>query len=396
MSPLPSTSSGPSSSATEGAATSTSEPYFDTTAQKWMVETAQGTELEWDQTRNAWVPLVDEDLVKKQQAAYSVQGVDETEEVTPLSKEERKKQSKKRKAQDSDDPTAKRARQNTAVYLSNLPPTTTVEQIEDVFSKAGLILQDATNHPRIKLYTDPATGQFKREALVVYLQKESVELAVRLFDQTELVLGSGHGLITVQEAQWDDKKEVNQDADKKHKDERAKKTGKKAAALRQKLEDWSSSDEDDAKTSKKLKGVVVLEGMFTLAELEEDPTLLLDLKEDVREECESLGTVTNVTLYDKEEQGIMTVRFKEELSAQACIAKMSGRFFAGRTVQAYPMTSKHKFVKSNKGDDDLFSTAPATTSSAPGTTNELGTDSVESREQERQKAYAEWLEKGEQ
>ena len=38
--------------------------------------------------------------------------------------------------------------------------------------------------------------------------------------------------------------------------------------------------------------------MFTLRELEEDPTLLLDLKEDVREECETLGEVTNVVLYD--------------------------------------------------------------------------------------------------
>jgi len=69
--------------------------------------------------------------------------------------------------------------------------------------------------------------------------------------------------------------------------------------LCRKLGDWSSEDEDESKlTSKKFKGVVVLEGMFSLKELEEDATLLLDLKEDVRDECENLGTVTNVTLYD--------------------------------------------------------------------------------------------------
>lgn len=44
--------------------------------------------------------------------------------------------------------------------------------------------------------------------------------------------------------------------------------------------------------------VVVLKHMFTLQELEEDAALLLDLKEDVREECASLGEVTNVVLYD--------------------------------------------------------------------------------------------------
>lgn len=38
--------------------------------------------------------------------------------------------------------------------------------------------------------------------------------------------------------------------------------------------------------------------MFTLKQLDEDASLLLDLKEDVREECSGLGEVTNVVLYD--------------------------------------------------------------------------------------------------
>lgn len=38
--------------------------------------------------------------------------------------------------------------------------------------------------------------------------------------------------------------------------------------------------------------------MFTLAELEEDATLLIDLKEEVREEAEGMGEVTNVAIYD--------------------------------------------------------------------------------------------------
>lgn len=38
--------------------------------------------------------------------------------------------------------------------------------------------------------------------------------------------------------------------------------------------------------------------MFTLAELEEDPSLILDLKDDVREESETFGKVTNVVLWD--------------------------------------------------------------------------------------------------
>ena len=66
---------------------------------------------------------------------------------------------------------------------------------------------------------------------------------------------------------------------------------------------------------------VILKRMFTLQELEEDPSLLLDLKDDVRQECEDStgGSVTNVVLYDKEEEGIMSVRFKDVDSARRCV-----------------------------------------------------------------------------
>ncbi|KAJ1935506.1 hypothetical protein EC988_008465, partial [Linderina pennispora] len=59
--------------------------------------------------------------------------------------------------------------------------------------------------------------------------------------------------------------------------------------------------------------------MFTIQELEEDVTLLLDLAEDVREECEKLGTVSSVKVYDKSEEGVISVKFKDELSAKACV-----------------------------------------------------------------------------
>lgn len=59
--------------------------------------------------------------------------------------------------------------------------------------------------------------------------------------------------------------------------------------------------------------------MFTLEELEEDPAALLELKQDVREECEKIGEVTNVVLFDGEKDGIMSVRFAEEEDAVECV-----------------------------------------------------------------------------
>ena len=114
----------------------------------------------------------------------------------------------------------------------------------------------------------------------------------------------------------------------------------------------------------------------------------------------------------KEEKGVMTVRFKDELAAEACIAvstcvaafqfqastmmanasvnrptalqKMNGRFFAGRTVSAYPMTGKNKFKKSG------------TELSLEGTGLGDADEDAESqaKEKERLEKYAEWLEKG--
>lgn len=74
------------------------------------------------------------------------------------------------------------------------------------------------------------------------------------------------------------------------------------------MEDWVEEDGfgpamdpediDNAAVANKNSRVVVLKHMFTLDALERDTSLLLDLKEDVRDECSSLGEVTNVVLYD--------------------------------------------------------------------------------------------------
>jgi HIV Tat-specific factor 1 len=80
--------------------------------------------------------------------------------------------------------------------------------------------------------------------------------------------------------------------------------------------DWF--DEENTQVSDKLAKIVILKHMFTLEELEQDPRLLLDLTQDVREECEKLGKVTNVILYDLEPEGVMSVKFKEVSSAATC------------------------------------------------------------------------------
>lgn len=53
--------------------------HLDTRTGKWVYEDAKtGQEYEWNTTANAWVPVVDDDLMEAQQKAYSVAGVDES------------------------------------------------------------------------------------------------------------------------------------------------------------------------------------------------------------------------------------------------------------------------------------------------------------------------------
>ena len=62
--------------------------------------------------------------------------------------------------------------------------------------------------------------------------------------------------------------------------------------------EWFDDAEPGEAKQQKHKKTVVLMNMFTLEELDQDPSLLLDLKHQVREECEKLGPVGNVSLFD--------------------------------------------------------------------------------------------------
>lgn len=94
------------------------------------------------------------------------------------------------------------APKKTAVWVSNLPPNTTVEQLQSTFCKAGVLHVDDSGKPRIKLYYDDS-GNFKGEALVMYFKEGSVDLAITLLDDTELELGAGYGNMRVRVAEYE-------------------------------------------------------------------------------------------------------------------------------------------------------------------------------------------------
>ncbi|KAG8906657.1 hypothetical protein FRB99_006358 [Tulasnella sp. 403] len=388
--------------------------YFSKETGRWQFEDDDGKEMEWDVAKGAWVPVIDEELLKTQQAAYKVEGVDENAIAAPVLEREAKKRKDHpmdidsdvgpilttikrtkggKKAQPNNATTgegssAPKSRQskNTAVYVSRLPPDTTADELRDCFGKFGLIEIDDNDEPKIKLYAD-AHGNFNGEALVVYFKEESVDLAIRMLDDAELRLGKPDSRMGVRKADFTHKGSTGGDAreaaraEYKPRPVDKKKATRRIGKMQSKLNDWDDEDgfgppseARETATSLALKGrVVVLKHMFTLQDLEKDATLLLELKNDVREECETLGDVTNVVLYDLEPEGVMTVKFRDAVSAQACILKMNGRFFDGRQVSASLYTGQEKFRKSGAGGD-IFD------------------EDNEEAEKKRLDAFASWLE----
>lgn len=359
--------------------------HFSRETGRWEYEDDDGNTMEWDMVKSAWVPVVDDDLLKKQQAAYSVAGVDE--EAPAL--EPRAK--KRKKEEDPDLPVnIKRSKKgsaskpqvskNTAVYVTGLPPDATKDEVVERFSKFGLIMEDDQGAPKVKMYARD-DGSFNGEALVVYFKEESVSLAVTMLDDAELRIGVDKTRMSVQKADFTHKQP--QHAEVKDVAPRVvdkKKATKRIGKMQKKLEEWGSDDDfgpsreapkkaDIASTSR----VVVLKHMFSLAELDEDASLLLDLKEDVREECSNLGDVTNVVLFDKEPDGIMTVKFRDPVSAQACVIKMNGRFFGGRRIEAWVYDGKQRYRR----------------------TGDRNAEDGEEDEKARLDAFSEWLMQGE-
>jgi len=344
---------------------------------KYIAVHDDGSEYEFDGKTRTWLPTEDDG--------------DEDEPTEPLQSRKRKdgpyndrepsfdSSSKQRPSKKPKNKSLPAPKQNTAVYVTGLPPDATVDEIYELFSRKGGIIAEEidSGDPRIKMYTD-AAGNFKGDALVVFFKPQSVSLAVMLLDETDFRIspsGLGCGKIRVQAADSSYKKTTYEDGaaagssgngdsnaksqplNKNDKDRvrDRQKVIKKTQKLEAKLADWDDDDEDPyaaaaAQELHKKEKVVILKHMFTLQELDEDPKALLEIKEDVREECEKLGAVTNVVLYDLEPEGIISVKFTSPEEAAQCVKVMNGRSFAGQVVEAYVSAGREKFRESRKKD----------------------------------------------
>ncbi|KAK0631705.1 splicing factor U2AF-associated protein 2 [Immersiella caudata] len=352
-----------------------------------------GTEYEFDTDLKRWIPMIDETLIQEQQKGYFASGADNDDSSSQKGRKRNRSDEREDSNGNSNGRSAKQARraakgppqpkQNTAVYVTGLPPDATVDEVAELFSrKCGVIAEEIdSGRPRIKLYTD-AEGNFKGDALIVFFKPQSVEMAIMLLDDTDFrftpsglttskmrvqaadssykktnyTAPAGEGGAAGAPSGSNDRGGGNDKPSHKQREQEKQKIIKKTQKLDAKLADWDDDEPSELPTAppknSKWEKVVILRHMFTLEELEEDPAALLDIKEDIREECAKLGPVTNVVLFDQEEEGIVSVRFQTAEAAEACLNLMHGRSFDGRTVEAFYATGKEKFKKSKKGDEE--------------------------------------------
>ncbi|KAH3670816.1 hypothetical protein WICMUC_004785 [Wickerhamomyces mucosus] len=303
---------------------------YDGIEEKYLFKNDNNESFEFNEILGRWIPtemLDEEDLTEAQ-----------------IELRQRKKLKLLELKEEQKTKTEQRRKQNSSIYVSNLPKDTDLAEVKQLFSKYGVISEDfITNKPKIKLYTDEH-GNFKGDALIVFLKPESVDLAIQMLDQT--MLRSNSNLISVQVAKFKEKDlSLLQESNKRQLSEDDKRIIKKRLKiLNEKAENW---DGDDNVTNPKWLRTVILKRVFTLDELNEGPEVSSEIVEDIEDGCGEIGPIEKVVLFDQEEEGVVMIRYKDEDSAGKCIDKMDGRFFGGRKLIATVYNGEH-YNKSNK------------------------------------------------
>ncbi|XP_049840156.1 HIV Tat-specific factor 1 homolog [Schistocerca gregaria] len=297
----------------------------------------------WDREKNAWFPKVDDEFLARYQLSYGFtetakppeKSVDE-EEKEKEAADKAKQEALKRKAAPQEPTWFELDEQhNTKVYVSNLPLDITEQEFVDVMQKCGLVMRDVdTGKMKVKLYTDPVSGELKGDGLCSYIKVESVDLALQLLDGYEL---RGHRL-SVERAQFQMKGAYDPSRKPKR---RRKKDKEKIKKMQEKLFAWQPDKLRGERA--KHERVVIIKNLFEPQIFDKEVSLLLEYQQELREECQKCGDVRRVVIYDRHPEGVAQVTFREPEEADACIQLLNGRWYNQRKITAETWDGKTKY-----------------------------------------------------
>lgn len=301
-----------------------------------------GATFFWDDKKNAWFPKIDDDFMARYQMNYGfvdnssgdvrkdsenvkVEESLEDNDGNGENGETKPKPSNKRKNQ----PEALQwfelpPEQNTKVYVSNLPTDVTEEEFIEIMSKCGMIFRDpSTNKMKIKLYAE-ADGQLKGDGLCHYIRVESVDLALKLLDGSD-IRGKK---ISVQLAKFQMRGEYNPTLKPKKK----KKDKEKLKKMQEKLLDWRPEKMRGERA--KHERIVIIKNLFTPELFDAEVHLIIDYQKDLREECSKCGTVRKVVIFDRHPEGVAQINMGDPEEADLVVEMMNKRYFGKRQLTA--------------------------------------------------------------
>jgi HIV Tat-specific factor 1 len=257
---------------------------------------------------------------------------------------------------------------NSTVYVRGLPLDITEAELCDWAKKAGVIKLDPDSKlPKVKLYRNE-DGSIKGDASISFLFLESVQQALVLLDGDQIRFNFP---VTVEEAKYESNKgsnrHQNSHADANDGDDDSDAEGEVAATghnkpkrkaqqqhgnhnskltvheQQQRALDW---DEDLYK-----KRHVILTNLFDPRQVEPaDLDFYPDLKADVRRECEKLGRVESIHVFEGSPAGVIAVKFADWLGADRCVRTMTGRRFDERTIVAQYYDNKTDYAVGESAD----------------------------------------------
>lgn len=184
-------------------------------------------------------------------------------------------------------------KQNKSVFISNLPQISPTV-LQQYFEKYGAIAVDKGNSPRVKLYYE--NDKFKGEALIIYENASSVDLAIQMMNKTQI----SNNTITVEEATFEESKTA-----------------------------------DDIK-NKFYSKILVMENMFRSQEL--DDLLEKDIHQDIVEECEThkIDDLVKVSFFKKDQ--VVTAKFRSAELVEKLIQKFDKRYYDGLILNVHVFT----------------------------------------------------------
>jgi len=100
---------------------------------------------------------------------------------------------------------------------------------------------------------------------------------------------------------------------------------------------------------------VILKNVFKQEDLSSDPIFVKNLKDEIKDECEKIGPVQKVRVFQNNPDGVVEIRFIHTTSADKCVVKMNGRFFDKKKISAeiWDKVTKYNLNEDFNEDDDL-------------------------------------------